>query len=285
MSPPVPLRPTDDATAITSVNGFVPPAQSPLDTASLQRKTPGVPKLQLHALSKGFSGPEGQTIRAVDDVSLEIADGELLAVVGPSASGKTTLLRLIAGLESLDSGRIRLGDTDVTDRPPGARHVAMVFQTLALYPHLTAAQNIGFGLKLQGTGTKEIHQRTVFIAEQLKIADCLDRRPFELSGGQRQRVALARALIRRPSILLLDEPFSHLDRPLRRQLCRDWKAFHVEFQLTTLLVTHHLDEAEALGQRLAVMNRGRIEQVGCVQELRAQPATPFVGDFLAPGLC
>ncbi len=257
---------------------------SPLDTVSLQRNTPAVPKLQLQALRKQFSGPGGSTIRAVEDVSIGIADGEWLAMVGPSACGKTTLLRLIAGLESLDSGCIRLGDRDITRHAPEVRQVAMVFQTLALYPHLTAAENIGFGLKLQGAPTEEIRQRTARMAGRLGIADCLDRRPFELSGGQRQRVALARALIREPSLLLLDEPFSHLDRALRRQLCRDWKHLHAELRLTTLLVTHQLDEAEALGERLAVMNQGRIEQVGPAAELRARPATPFVSEFLRPGL-
>lgn len=243
-----------------------------------------MPDLKLQAVSKHFVGPEGRRIDAVKEATLEVADGELLAIVGPSAGGKTTLLRLIAGLETADHGRIQMANVDVTTRPFRARQVAMVFQTLALYPHMTTAQNIGFGLRLRGASRDEIGRRTGEIAARLGVRDCLVRRPYELSGGQRQRVALARALIRKPAVLLLDEPLSHLDGPLRRQLCGELKTLHAEFNLTTLLVTHDLAEAEALGHRLAVMNRGRIEQAGCISDLRAHPATPFVADFLRPGL-
>jgi ABC-type sugar transport system ATPase subunit len=243
-----------------------------------------VPKLQLQTLNKRFPGPDGQSIQAVAAVSLEITHGELLAIVGPSASGKTTLLRLVAGLETPDSGQVRIDGIEVTHWSPGARNLAMVFQSLALYPHLTAAQNIGFGLKLRRVRAEEIRPRVQAIAQRLDIANCLARRPFELSGGQRQRVALARALIGQPRILLLDEPFSHLDLPFRRQLCRDWQTLQAELHLTTVLVTHHLDEARALGQRLAVMHQGRIEQVGPPNALRAHPATAFVAEFLQPGL-
>ena len=243
-----------------------------------------MPNLTLQALSKSFVGPDGQRIGAVQNISLEVEDGELLAVVGTSASGKTTLLRLVAGLETPDDGQLQVGTNNITRHPPQERDMAMVFQTLALYPHMTAAENIGFGLRLRGITKGEIRQRTAQLADRLHIQDCLERRPFELSGGQQQRVALARALIRKPEILLLDEPLSHLDGPLRRQLGRELKALHAEFNLTTLWVTHDLAEAEAVGHRLAVMNRGRIEQVGSADELRMRPATPFVAEFLQPGL-
>ncbi len=243
-----------------------------------------MPDLKLQALSKHFVGPDGRRIEAVQNVSLEVAHGEWLAVVGPSASGKTTLLRLVAGLDTADQGRIRLANKDCTALPPRARPMAMVFQTLALFPQMTAAGNIGFGLRLRGIRPDEIRRRTADIAGRLKIGDCLDQHPHELSGGQGQRVALARALIRQPAVLLLDEPLSHLDAPLRRQLCRELKALQAEFTLTTLLVTHDLAEAEALGHRVAVMNQGRIEQTGRINHLRARPATPFVEEFLQPGL-
>lgn len=253
-------------------------------TAFVRLETLSVPDLNVQALCKHFIGPDGRRIEAVRSVSLEVGDGERLAIVGPSASGKTTLLRLVAGLETVDRGRIQVGGADVTADPPRKRNLAMVFQTLALYPHLTAAQNIGFGLRLRGIARDEIQHRTGRIAGRLEITACLERRPFELSAGQRQRVALARALIRKPHILLLDEPFSHLDGPLRRQLCRELRILHEEFQLTSVLVTHNLAEAEALGQRVAVMHHGQIEQVGSVADLRAKPATPFVAEFLQPGL-
>jgi multiple sugar transport system ATP-binding protein len=252
--------------------------------ALVQRETPAVPDLNLQALCKHFIGPDGQRIEAVRSASLEVAHRELLAIVGPSASGKTTLLRLIAGLETVDRGRVQIAGADVSAQPPSKRNLAMVFQMLALYPHLTAAQNIGLGLRLRGTARNEVDQRVRGIAGRLEITSSLDRRPSELSAGQRQRVALARALIRKPDILLLDEPFSHLDAPLRRQLCRELRTLHDEFQLTSLLVTHNIAEAEALGHRVAVMHRGRIEQVDSVEELRAKPATPFVAEFLLPGL-
>jgi multiple sugar transport system ATP-binding protein len=250
----------------------------------VQRETLFVPDLKLQGLSKHFTGANNRRIDAVQNVSLEVGAGEFLAIVGPSAGGKTTLLRLIAGLETADQGRMHIGDTEVTALPPQKRDLAMVFQTLALYPHLTAAQNIGLGLRLRGARPSEIQQRTQEIAGRLDISVCLERRPFELSAGQGQRVALARALIRKPGLLLLDEPLSHLDAPLRRQLCRELRTLHGELQLTSLLVTHDLEAAEALGHRVAVMHEGRIEQVGAIDELRCDPTTPFVGEFLQRGL-
>jgi multiple sugar transport system ATP-binding protein len=243
-----------------------------------------VPRLELQGLRKHFTAPGGERIPALQNLFLTVETQEVVSVVGPSACGKTTMLRLIAGLEAPDDGQILVDGRNINGLPAQERRVAMVFQSLALYPHLTVAQNIGFGLRLRKRPPAEIRQRTEAIAGRLDIGKCLSRRPFELSGGQRQRVALARALVREPDILLLDEPLSHLDGPLRRQLCRELKVLHVEFNLTTLLVTHDFAEAEALGQRIAVMQEGRSVQVGSATELRTRPATPFVAEFLRPGV-
>jgi len=217
-------------------------------------------------------------------VSFAIAAGELLALVGPSGCGKTTTLRLIAGLETPDAGSIKFGDQVVNTVPPKGRDVAMVFQHHALYPHLSAAENLAFGLTLRGVGRAEISQRVNEMADKLGISRCLARKPAELSGGERQRVALGRALIRKPGILLLDEPFANLDAPLRRELRRELQHLHQEQNLTTLLVTHDQAEALALGNRVVVMNAGQIEQVGAAADLRERPATPFVRAFLNPSI-
>jgi ABC-type sugar transport system ATPase subunit len=224
------------------------------------------------------------SLTALDQVSLDVGPGELLAVVGPSGSGKTTLLRLIAGLDRPDAGTVFIADRDQAVVPPGERGVAMMFQSLALYPHLTAGENLAFGLKLRGMGVGEIRSRVEEVAARVGIADCLGRRPAELSGGQRQRVALGRALIRKPAILLLDEPFANLDAPLRRELRRELQRLHASLALTVVLVTHDQAEAMALGQRVAVMNAGRFEQVATPDELRARPANKFVRGFLDAGL-
>jgi len=200
--------------------------------------------------------------------------------VGPSGCGKTTLLRLIAGLEEATSGSVAIDDQDQRDVPPERRDVAMVFQTLALYPHMTARDNLGFGLKLRKTPAAEIDTRIGDMAQLLGITDCLTRRPAELSSGQRQRVALGRALVRRPKVLLLDEPFASLDAPLRREMRRELQRLHRELKLTTILVTHDQAEALALGQRVAVMNAGKLEQAATPAELRAKPANHFVESFL-----
>ena len=213
-------------------------------------------------------------------VSLELGEKEFLALVGPSGCGKTTALRIIAGLESLDEGTVSLNGKVVNGVLPQEREVAMVFQSHALFPHLSAVENLAFGLKLRRVPKPEITARVRETAERLGIVDCLERRPAELSGGQRQRVALGRALVRRPQVLLLDEPLSHLDAPLRRELRRELLRLHHELELTTLLVTHDQAEAMALGQRVAVMNGGVIEQVATPAGLRAHPATPFVAEFL-----
>lgn len=217
---------------------------------------------------------------AVSEVSLHVTAGEFLTLIGPSGSGKTTLLRLIAGLERPDTGVVRIGGRDQAGIPAGDRDVAMVFQTLALYPHLTARENLAFGLRIRKTPRREMDQRVGEAAERLGIVDCLSRRPAELSNGQRQRVALGRALVRRPKVLLLDEPFASLDAPLRRELRREVQRLHGELGLTVLLVTHDQAEALALGQRVAVMDSGRLVQTASPEELKSQPASEFVSRFM-----
>jgi len=237
-------------------------------------------RVVLENATKMFFGSNGQTIRAVNRATFSVEDKELLALVGPSACGKTTTLRLIAGLEELTEGNISIAGKIVNRVPPKERDVAMVFQSHALYPHMTAYENIAFGLKVRHFPKSEIAQRVQATARILGLNDCLDRRPGEISGGQRQRVALGRALVRRPQVLLLDEPFANLDAPLRRELRRELLCLHRELSLTILLVTHDQAEATALGQRVAVMNAGAIEQVGTPAEICAHPANPFVTAFL-----
>ena len=236
----------------------------------------------LEGVTKIFRGEDGQTVRAVERVTLAVEDGELLALVGPSGCGKTTMLRLIAGLETPDEGTVSLDGKVVNGLEPKDRDVAMVFQSHALFPHLTAFENLAFGLRLRGVARIEITRRVSETAELLGVVNCLKRKPAELSGGERQRVALGRALVRGPQVLLLDEPLSNLDAPLRRELRRELVRLHRELSLTALLVTHDQAEALALGQRVAVMNRGVIEQTATPSELRARPATPFVAQFLDP---
>jgi multiple sugar transport system ATP-binding protein len=237
-------------------------------------------RVVLNGVTKRFAGSHGAGVIAVNRLCLAAEPGELLAVVGPSGCGKTTTLRLIAGLETPDEGNILFDGVVVNQIPPKDRDVAMVFQRDALFPHLTAFENLAFGLKLRAVAREEIQRRVGELAAKLGISDCLARKPGELSGGQRQRVALGRALVRRPKVLLLDEPFANLDAPLRRELRRELLRLHREHQLTTILVTHDQAEALALGQRVAVMNAGALEQIATPAELRAKPATKFVADFL-----
>ncbi len=241
-------------------------------------------RVVLENVTKHFHGPNGQTLCAVNRANLAVEDKELLTLVGPSGCGKTTTLRLIAGLEAPTAGTISFNGTVVNGVPPKRRDVAMVFQQHALYPHLTAGENMGFGLKLRRVPKAEAGQRVWEMADLLGVTDCLKRKPAELSGGQRQRVALGRALVRRPPLLLLDEPFANLDAPLRRELRRELLRLHGELGLTILLVTHDQAEALALGRRVAVMNGGAIEQIATPEEIRARPATPFVTAFLDTGI-
>jgi ABC-type sugar transport system ATPase subunit len=236
---------------------------------------PSVPPLSIQHAAKNFPGG----VIALADLCLDLRDGELLALVGPSGSGKTTLLRAIAGLERLDSGVIRLGDVMLDGVPPRRRNVAMVFQQPALYPHLRVRDNIAFPLRMRGERRAVIAIQVNQIALRLAIQPLLDRRPHQLSGGQAQRVALARALVRKPHCLLLDEPLSNLDAPLRAELRTVLKSLHAAEPITTLHVTHDQEEALALGDRVAVLHEGRLQQIGTPEEVTQQPANAFVAEF------
>ncbi|HEY7396948.1 MAG TPA: sn-glycerol-3-phosphate ABC transporter ATP-binding protein UgpC [Gaiellaceae bacterium] len=231
--------------------------------------------IRLEQVTKAFG-----SVRAVDDVTLEIADGEFLVLVGPSGCGKSTLLRMIAGLEEATDGAIRIGDRDVTDLAPRSRDVAMVFQTYALYPHMTVRQNLGYGLKARRTPKPEITRRVDEVAALLGLSDLLERRPAQLSGGQRQRVAMGRAIAREPQAFLLDEPLSNLDAKLRVGMRASLAQLHQRLKVTTVYVTHDQTEAMTLGQRVAVMRDGKILQVASPHELYARPRSLFVAAFI-----
>ena len=216
--------------------------------------------------------------RALDGVELDVAEGELLVLVGPSGSGKTTLLRLIAGLDQPTNGTIRLGGTDLAGVPPHRRNVALVFQNLALYGHLSVADNLQFGLN-RDTGDQDKTKRVAEIAALLGITQLLDRWPAELSGGEQQRVALGRAIVKRPAALLLDEPLSSLDAPTRRGLRHELKRVQRQLGVPMVYVTHDQAEALLLGDRIAVIDQGRLQQVGSPDEIYHCPATAFVAEF------
>jgi multiple sugar transport system ATP-binding protein len=235
-----------------------------------------VAEILLDNVRKVFSGE----VVAVDDVSLKIASGEFLVLVGPSGCGKSTLLRMIAGLEDVTAGTISIGERDVTDLPPRARDVAMVFQSYALYPHMTVRQNLGYGLKVRKTPKREIKERVDRAAKLLGLDELLDRKPAALSGGQRQRVAMGRAIVREPQAFLMDEPLSNLDAKLRVSMRAQLGALHGRLSTTTIYVTHDQIEAMTLGQRVAVMRDGRIQQVDTPQELYAHPANLYVAAFI-----
>jgi multiple sugar transport system ATP-binding protein len=217
---------------------------------------------------------------AVRDVSLAIPHGELLVIVGPSGSGKSTVLRLIAGLEQPTSGRILVGDVDVTQVPPEGRDLAMVFQSYALYPHMTVRENLAFGLRVRGADRAAIRDRVARAATTLGIEPLLDRKPAQLSGGQRQRVALGRAIVREPQAFLLDEPLSNLDPLLRVETRAELALLHRRLGATMIYVTHDQEEAMTLGARIAVMREGRVEQVGAPLEIFQRPANVFVATFV-----
>jgi multiple sugar transport system ATP-binding protein len=215
---------------------------------------------------------------AVSDLDLEVADGELLVLVGPSGCGKSTVLRLIAGLETPTSGRVFLGEQDVTDTPPQDRDVAMVFQSYALYPHMRVRENMGFGLRIRGVAPTVINERVANVARVLGIEALLERKPAQLSGGQRQRVALGRAIVREPQAFLLDEPLSNLDVQLRLQTRAELLRLHRRLGVTMLYVTHDQEEAMTLGQRIAVLHQ--LQQVAPPLEVYHRPANLFVAGFL-----
>jgi len=232
--------------------------------------------IRLEAIQKSF----GKGAPVFSGLDLSIAAGEFLSIVGPSGAGKTTLLRLIAGLEAAEAGRIFLGDREVTKAPPEERDIAFVFQSHALYPNLTVEENLAFPLRLRGVGGAEIAERVRATAELLHIAAFLKRRPAELSGGEAQRVALGRALIRQPAALLMDEPLSSLPPDLRFRLRNELQRVHARERRTMLYVTHDHEDALALGQRVAVLNGGRIQQIGTPREIYERPANQFVAGFV-----
>jgi ABC-type sugar transport system ATPase subunit len=219
-------------------------------------------------------------VEAVRELTLEVADGELMVLVGPSGSGKTTALRMLAGLEAVDDGRIEIDGRVVNGVAPRARDVAMVFQDYALYPQMTVRDNMAFGLRRRRLPRGEIDRRVTETSETLGLDELLDRRPRELSGGQQQRVALGRALVREPSVLLMDEPLSNLDAALRVQARGEIRRLQREVGTTTVYVTHDQVEALTLGDRIAVMNEGRLEQAGTPEQLYDEPENVFVGGFI-----
>ena len=245
--------------------------------ATVRYRSPAVAEIVLDGVTKAFGNGE---VVAVDDVSLEIESGEFLVLVGPSGCGKSTLLRMIAGLEDVTGGAILIGGRDVTELPPRSRDIAMVFQTYALYPHMTVRENLGYGLKVRKTPKAEIARRVDEVADMLGLERLLDRRPAALSGGQRQRVAMGRAIVREPKAFLMDEPLSNLDAKLRVSMRAQLAALHARLGTTTVYVTHDQVEAMTLGQRVAVMRDGRILQVDTPQALYAAPHNLFVAAFI-----
>lgn len=233
------------------------------------------PMVELRGVTKRFGA-----FTAVDNVSLAVHPGEFLTLLGPSGCGKTTLLRMIAGFETPDDGAVYLNGGDVTYLPPYRRNVNQVFQSYALFPHLTVKENVAFGLRMQRTPAAERERRTTEAIELVSLQGFEDRKPHQLSGGQRQRVALARALAPRPEVLLLDEPLSALDAKLRHAMQLELKRLQRQLGVTFIFVTHDQEEALTMSDRIAVVNRGRIEQIGGADEIYHRPATPFAADFV-----
>jgi len=222
----------------------------------------------------------GSTRPAVDSIDLEVADGEFLVLVGPSGCGKSTTLRMLAGLEEVNSGDIFIGDRNVTDVPPKDRDIAMVFQNYALYPHMTVAENMGFALKIAGVGKEERATRVLEAAKLLDLEPYLSRKPKALSGGQRQRVAMGRAIVRQPQVFLMDEPLSNLDAKLRVQTRTQIASLQRRLGVTTVYVTHDQTEALTMGDRIAVLKDGVLQQVGTPRDLYEKPENVFVAGFI-----
>jgi ABC-type sugar transport system ATPase subunit len=233
-------------------------------------------RVAFDGVTKVYPGP----VVAVDGLTLEVADGEFLILVGPSGCGKSTALRMVAGLERISDGAITIGDRVVNDVPPMDRDVAMVFQSYALYPHMTVERNLAFGLRQRRTPREEVRRRVDEVARMLGLEDLLRRRPGQLSGGQRQRVAMGRALVREPEVFLLDEPLSNLDAKLRVEMRAELKRLHRRVGVTTIYVTHDQVEAITLGDRIAVLSDGVLQQVGPPQDVYDDPANVFVAGFI-----
>ena len=228
---------------------------------------------------KGINKRYG-AVEVIPDLNLTIEDGSFTVLVGPSGCGKSTLLRMIAGLEEVSAGSISIGGADVTDVEPSDRGIAMVFQSYALYPHMTVRQNIGFGLKLAKTPKEDIRRRVDQAADILQLGPLLDRKPRQLSGGQRQRVAIGRSIVREPKVFLFDEPLSNLDAALRTQMRVELAELHAKIGATMVYVTHDQVEAMTMADRIVIMQSGRIEQVGAPMQLYNHPQTPFVAGFI-----
>ncbi|SMD05765.1 carbohydrate ABC transporter ATP-binding protein, CUT1 family [Fulvimarina manganoxydans] len=231
--------------------------------------------VRLEGITKRFG-----SLTVIPDLHLTVPDGSFTVLVGPSGCGKSTLLRIISGLENPSSGRIAIGGKDVTKTEPSQRGISMVFQSYALYPHMTVAQNIDFGLRLAKTPTVEREARVAEAARILALDDYLDRKPAQLSGGQRQRVAIGRSIVRKPEVFLFDEPLSNLDAALRTQMRVELAQLHQSIDATMIYVTHDQVEAMTLADRIVVMNKGRIEQVGAPMDLYDRPETVFVAGFI-----
>ena len=238
-------------------------------------------RVELDRVGKRY--PNG--FEAVRDVQIDIADGEFIVLVGPSGCGKTTTLRMVAGLEGITSGELRIDGRVVNDLPPKARDVAMVFQSYALYPHMTVFENMAFGLTIQKLPKAEIEARVREAAERLGLSDLLDRKPKQMSGGQRQRVAMGRAIVRRPRVFLFDEPLSNLDAKLRLQMRIELGRLHTSLGATSLYVTHDQVEAMTLADRIVLLAGGEVQQIGAPLELYSKPANVFVASFIgSPGM-
>jgi putative spermidine/putrescine transport system ATP-binding protein len=231
--------------------------------------------LHIEGASKSFGD-----VAALADVSLSVSAGEFVTILGPSGSGKTTLLKVIAGFEAADAGRIMLDGSDITDLDPARRNIGMVFQNYALFPHMSVARNVAYPLVMRGVGRAEIARKVAAALEMVELDGMVQRLPRQLSGGQQQRVALARATVFQPRLLLLDEPFGALDRKLREQMQLEVRRLQRRLGLTTLFITHDQEEALIMSDRIAVMDKGRLQQVGRPHEIYEAPASPFIADFI-----
>ena len=256
------------------------PSRYALDFLTPPQNNQVAVRVVIEHLNKSFSGPNGERIAALQDFNLTVEAGELMTILGPSGCGKTTALRLVAGLDSPDSGTVAFDGQVVNRVPPKDRDVALVFQSPALYPHLSAHDNMAFGLTVRRLPKAEISRRVKEAAEWLGLLDCLERLPHALSSGERQRVALGRAVVRQPKVLMFDEPLSNLDAPLRGQMRAEIARLQARLAVTVLYVTHDQVEALTLGGRVAVMNAGALQQVGPPRQVYQHPANLFIARFV-----